>query len=204
MSPVPPDGADDDEAPAPTPTPPPSTAAAAASRLRPSRRRSRRAFDPETAATTTSNSTRDWAFLLSGFSSWGDYASAVRRAACGGASLRRLLLRRSAEEQDESRMLEGGYALRPVAGAFQVAAFGVGLVVGSGVFTTSAEGMWLTGPSVLIAYLLAGAAALLSTLVYAELAVELPFSGEFFPVSGFGFWPFVLKASSARARTDPH
>ncbi|PWD50822.1 amino acid permease [Serinibacter arcticus] len=61
---------------------------------------------------------------------------------------------------------------------FQLTMFGVGATVGTGVFFVMHEAVPDAGPAVLIAFLLAGVAAGLSALCYAELASAVPVSGS--------------------------
>ncbi len=61
---------------------------------------------------------------------------------------------------------------------FQLTMFGVGATVGTGVFFVMHEAVPDAGPAVIIAFLLAGLAAGLSALCYAEMASTVPVSGS--------------------------
>ena len=61
---------------------------------------------------------------------------------------------------------------------FQLMMFGVGATVGTGVFFVLGEAVPKAGPAVLISFLIAGLAAGLSALCYAELASAIPVSGS--------------------------
>ena len=63
-------------------------------------------------------------------------------------------------------------------GTFHLAMLGVGATVGTGVFFVMHEAVPLAGPAVLISFLLAGLAAGLSALCYAEMASAVPISGS--------------------------
>jgi len=63
-------------------------------------------------------------------------------------------------------------------GPFQLTMFGVGATVGTGVFFVMHEAVPDAGPAVIIAFLLAGLAAGLSALCYAEMASAVPVSGS--------------------------
>lgn len=63
-------------------------------------------------------------------------------------------------------------------GTFQLAMFGVGATVGTGVFFVMHEATPLAGPAVVLSFLLAGLAAGLSALCYAEMASAVPVSGS--------------------------
>ena len=61
---------------------------------------------------------------------------------------------------------------------FQLMMFGVGATVGTGVFFVLGEAVPKAGPAVLISFLVAGLAAGLSALCYAEMASAIPVSGS--------------------------
>lgn len=61
---------------------------------------------------------------------------------------------------------------------FQLMMFGVGATVGTGVFFVLGEAVPKAGPAVLVSFLIAGLAAGLSALCYAELASAIPVSGS--------------------------
>ncbi|KAA9394205.1 amino acid permease [Kocuria coralli] len=63
-------------------------------------------------------------------------------------------------------------------GTFQLAMFGVGATVGTGVFFVMHEATPLAGPAVVLSFILAGLAAGLSALCYAEMASAVPVSGS--------------------------
>lgn len=61
---------------------------------------------------------------------------------------------------------------------FQLMMFGVGATVGTGIFFVLGEAIPKAGPAVLVSFLIAGLAAGLSALCYAELASAIPVSGS--------------------------
>ena len=61
---------------------------------------------------------------------------------------------------------------------FQLTMFGVGATVGTGIFFVLSESVPEAGPAVILSFLLAGLAAGLSALCYAELASAIPVSGS--------------------------
>ena len=63
-------------------------------------------------------------------------------------------------------------------GTFQLTMFGVGATVGTGIFFVLQEAVPDAGPAVVVAFLIAGAAAGLSAICYAELASAIPVSGS--------------------------
>lgn len=61
---------------------------------------------------------------------------------------------------------------------FQLTMFGVGATVGTGIFFVLAEQVPVAGPAVLISFLIAGLAAGLTALCYAEMSSMIPASGS--------------------------
>src|SRR5690242_11713861 len=63
-------------------------------------------------------------------------------------------------------------------GTFQLTMFGVGATVGTGIFFVLQEAVPDAGPAVIVSFLIAGLAAGLSALCYAEMASAIPVSGS--------------------------
>ena len=63
-------------------------------------------------------------------------------------------------------------------GTFQLTMFGVGATVGTGIFFVLSQAVPEAGPSVIISFLIAGVAAGLAAICYAELASAVPVSGS--------------------------
>lgn len=61
---------------------------------------------------------------------------------------------------------------------FQLMMFGVGATVGTGIFFVLGEAVPKAGPAVLVSFVIAGIAAGLSALCYAEMASAIPVSGS--------------------------
>jgi len=74
---------------------------------------------------------------------------------------------------------------------FQLMMFGVGATVGTGVFFVLGEAVPKAGPAVLISFLIAGLAAGLSALCYAELASAIPVSGSTYSYAYHAMGEFV-------------
>ena len=71
-----------------------------------------------------------------------------------------------------------GPDLEPSFGTFQLTMFGVGATVGTGIFFVLQEAVPDAGPAVVLSFLIAGLAAGLSALCYAEMASAIPVSGS--------------------------
>ena len=69
--------------------------------------------------------------------------------------------------------------LRKHLSARHLVAFGIGVVIGTGIFTlTGVEAKNTAGPAVVISFVIAGVVALLAALCYAELASSVPTAGS--------------------------
>lgn len=74
---------------------------------------------------------------------------------------------------------------------FQLTMFGVGATVGTGIFFVLGEAVPKAGPAVLLSFLIAGLAAGLSALCYAELASAIPVSGSTYSYAYHALGEFV-------------
>jgi basic amino acid/polyamine antiporter, APA family len=74
--------------------------------------------------------------------------------------------------------VHAGPELGRTIGTFQLMMFGVGATVGTGIFFVLPESVPDAGPAVVVAFLLAGLAAGLSAICYAEMASSIPVSGS--------------------------
>jgi basic amino acid/polyamine antiporter, APA family len=72
---------------------------------------------------------------------------------------------------------EGSQLARSV-GALDLTALGIGAIIGTGIFVIIGEAIALSGPGIVISFLLAGVTCVFSALAYAELASALPVSGS--------------------------
>ncbi|KAG6404518.1 hypothetical protein SASPL_136767 [Salvia splendens] len=81
--------------------------------------------------------------------------------------------------------------------------FGVGGMVGAGVFVTSGRAARLrAGPAVVLSYALAGLCALLSAFCYTEFAVEMPVAGGAFSYIRATFGEFLAFVTGANLVID--
>ena len=71
-----------------------------------------------------------------------------------------------------------GPQLNRTIGTFQLTMFGVGATVGTGIFFVLASAVPEAGPAVILSFLLAGTAAGLAAICYAEMASSVPVSGS--------------------------
>ena len=69
--------------------------------------------------------------------------------------------------------------LRKQLGPFDLMGFGIGIVIGTGIFTlTGVEAKNHAGPGILLSFLIGGVVSLLAALCYAELASSVPTAGS--------------------------
>ncbi len=87
-------------------------------------------------------------------------------------------LRRRKPLADPRAGTGSGPELARTIGVFQLTMFGVGATVGTGIFFVLQEAVPDAGPAVVVSFLVAGLAAGLSAVCYAELASAIPVSGS--------------------------
>ncbi len=92
------------------------------------------------------------------------------------SDLRSQLLRR--KPLDHQKGAHEGPELGRNLGTFALMMFGVGATVGTGIFFVLQEAVPDAGPAVLVSFAIAGTAAGLSALCYAEMASSIPVSGS--------------------------
>jgi basic amino acid/polyamine antiporter, APA family len=73
---------------------------------------------------------------------------------------------------------EEGHTLKKAVGTLDLTAFGIGAIIGTGIFVVLGEGIGDAGPAIVISFVLAGLTCLFSALSYAELASSIPVSGS--------------------------
>jgi len=78
---------------------------------------------------------------------------------------------------------ESHHELKRVVGSWQLTAFGVGAIIGTGIFVVIGEGAVIAGPAVILSFALAALACVFSALSYAELASSIPVSGSAYTYS---------------------
>ncbi|MCB2060828.1 MAG: amino acid permease [Novosphingobium sp.] len=69
-------------------------------------------------------------------------------------------------------------SLHRTLGAFQLMLFGIGCVIGTGIFVLTAAGAQKAGPGLMLAFTIAGAICIVAALCYAEIAAMVPVAGS--------------------------
>ncbi|CAM6033408.1 unnamed protein product [Sphagnum compactum] len=91
----------------------------------------------------------------------------------------RVLARANVQEEMEAR---SGNTMKRTLNWWDLMWFGVGAVIGAGIFViTGQEANRTAGPAIIISYALARISAMLSVFCYTEVAVEIPVAGGSFP-----------------------
>lgn len=113
------------------------------------------------------------------FKSWGNYGKALRDMK---TRLKDRLLTRSSDHLELYEMRDRSqHEMKKTLNWFDIIWFGVGAVMGAGVFVLTGQAARNNaGPAVLLSYLISGISALLSVLCYTEFSVELPIAGGSF------------------------
>jgi APA family basic amino acid/polyamine antiporter len=73
--------------------------------------------------------------------------------------------------------------LRRAVGALDLTALGLGAIIGTGIFVIIGEAIATSGPSIILAFVLAGVTCAFSALAFAELASSIPVSGSAYTYS---------------------
>ena len=63
-------------------------------------------------------------------------------------------------------------------GALQLTLFGIGCIIGTGIFVLTSAGAQKAGPGLMLAFLIAGAICVVAALCYAEIASMIPVAGS--------------------------
>lgn len=63
-------------------------------------------------------------------------------------------------------------------GALQLTLFGIGCVIGTGIFVLTSAGAQKAGPGLMLAFAIAGAICIVAALCYAEIAAMMPVAGS--------------------------
>lgn len=63
-------------------------------------------------------------------------------------------------------------------GAIQLTLFGIGCIIGTGIFVLTSAGAQKAGPGLMLAFIIAGAVCIVAALCYAEIAAMIPVAGS--------------------------
>ena len=74
-------------------------------------------------------------------------------------------------------------SLKRTLGWFQLMLFGIGCVIGTGIFVLTAVGAQKAGPGLMLAFAIAGAVCVVAALCYAEIAAMVPVAGSAYTYS---------------------
>lgn len=79
--------------------------------------------------------------------------------------------------------VSGKKSLKRTLGWFQLMLFGIGCVIGTGIFVLTAAGAQKAGPGLMLAFLIAGLVCIVAALCYAEIAAMIPVAGSAYTYS---------------------
>lgn len=68
-------------------------------------------------------------------------------------------------------------------GAVQLTLFGIGCIIGTGIFVLTSAGAQKAGPGLMLAFMIAGAVCIVAALCYAEIAAMIPVAGSAYTYS---------------------
>ena len=94
--------------------------------------------------------------------------------------MKKLFLKKNIKAQviEAARERNAGVVLKRTLGPWQLAFFGIGAIIGAGIFTlTGAGAAYYAGPAIAFSFILAGSLNLFAGLCYSEMAAMLPVSG---------------------------
>ncbi|KAG2669464.1 hypothetical protein I3760_14G036000 [Carya illinoinensis] len=107
----------------------------------------------------------------------------------------------SFDEVSRVRARSGPYMQRTLRW-FDLVGFGVGGMVGAGVFVSTGRGALCAGPALVLSYAIAGLCALLSAFCYTEFAVDMPVAGGAFSYLRVTFGEFAAFLTGANLVMD--
>ncbi|GLJ53240.1 hypothetical protein SUGI_1134710 [Cryptomeria japonica] len=113
------------------------------------------------------------------FQSWTSYANALRQTHT--RLYDRVFTRSTDEEEIFEIRARSGHEMKKTLNWWDLIWFGVGVVIGAGVFVlTGLEAKVDAGPAIILSYVISGLCAMLSVFCYTEFAVEIPVAGSSF------------------------
>src|ERR1044071_3235847 len=111
----------------------------------------------------------------------GPHGGFADRGGSGGKAGSGPCARKPAEQLVEETGEGGG--LKRAVGALSLTARGLGAIIGTGIFVIIGEAISLSGPAIVLSFLLAGVTCVFSALSYSELASTIPVSGSAYTYS---------------------
>lgn len=96
---------------------------------------------------------------------------------------------------EDFRVASEKSGLKKKLSAFDLAALGIGSVVGTGIFVATGQGSQLAGPAVTLSFIIAAITSTLCALTYSELATMFPVAGSTYSYSYVAFgeiWAWLV------------
>ncbi|TYK11776.1 cationic amino acid transporter 6 [Cucumis melo var. makuwa] len=136
----------------------------------------------------------------SSFSSFSAYFHALSQTP-SRLSRRAFSVSTSFDEMTTTRSTSGVHMQRTLRW-FDLVGFGLGGMIGAGVFVTTGPAALQAGPAIVISYAIAGLCALLSAFCYTEFAVDMPVAGGAFSYLRVTFGEFAAFLTGANLIMD--
>src|SRR3546814_17770132 len=95
-------------------------------------------------------------------------------------------------------------SLHRTLGWFQLMLFGIGCVIGTGIFVLTAAGAQKAGPGLMLAFAIAGAICIVAALCYAEIAAMVPVAGSAYTFHYPTLCEFLACPVASLPATDYH
>ena len=82
-------------------------------------------------------------------------------------------------------------SLKRTLGAIQLMLFGIGCIIGTGIFVLTSAGAQKAGPGLMLAFVIAGSVCIVAALCYAEIASMIPVAGSAYTYSYASMGEFI-------------
>ncbi|XWS55354.1 hypothetical protein CRYUN_Cryun10bG0167400 [Craigia yunnanensis] len=113
------------------------------------------------------------------FKSWGNYVQALRKTP--SRFMDRVLTRSLDSTEIQEIKARSQHEMKKNLSWWDLIWFGIGAVIGAGIFVlTGLQAKEVSGPAVVLSYVVSGVSAMLSVFCYTEFAVEIPVAGGSF------------------------
>ncbi|PPS14267.1 hypothetical protein GOBAR_AA06337 [Gossypium barbadense] len=109
--------------------------------------------------------------------SWGNYVQALKETP--NRFMNRVLTRSLDSTELHEIKARSQHEMKKNLSWWDLIWFGIGAVIGSGIFVlTGLQAQQVSGPAVVLSFVVSGVSAMLSVFCYTEFAVEIPVAGK--------------------------
>lgn len=111
------------------------------------------------------------------FKSWGNYVQALKETP--NRFMNRVLTRSLDSTEIHEIKARSQHEMKKNLSWWDLIWFGIGAVIGAGIFVlTGLQAQQVSGPAVVLSFVVSGVSAMLSVFCYTEFAVEIPVAGK--------------------------